>query len=186
MSDSNIKILREAIQKHWLAEPSDKAKPYVGKFFKMARIRTSISARVEGNHGTYTVSIQKDERSLSSACSCYIGKGGNCHHCSALAITFLNDSSAFREARTVALEDISDLNGLKKYLGRTTLDSLLKQLRARGITQKALAECIGMSARNLSSVRTSELRNHYYNELGAAKLACLWVLEHLAEKETKH
>ncbi len=83
------------------------------------------------------------------------------------------------------MEDVSDLNDLKKCLGRTTLDSLLKQLRARGITQKALAECIGMSARNLSSVRTSELRNRYYNELGAAKLACLWVLEHLAKKETK-
>jgi len=186
MPNADIKALREAIQEHWSGEPSDKAKPYMGTFFEMTRIGARISAKVEGNHGTYTVSVQKDEQGLSSACSCYIGKYGNCHHCAALALTFLNNSSAFREIETVALENISDLDGLQRYLGETTLDSLLKELRSKGITQKSLAECMGINTRRLSSVRTSELRNRYYGELGAIKLACLWMLEHLDKDGTKH
>jgi len=186
MSNSDIKALEEAIQKHWPAKPSDKAKPYMGKFFQMTRTGTKISAKVEGNYGTYTVSIQKDDQRLSSVCSCYIGKYGNCHHCEALALTFLSNSSAFRETKTVDLEGISDFNDLKRYLSGNTLDSLLKELRSKGITQKSLAESIGMNTRHLSAVKASELRNRYYNELGAVKLACLWVLEHLGKNGTKH
>jgi len=46
------------------------------------------------------------------------------------------------------------------------------------ITQKALAEGMGMNPRHLTAIKSSELRNRYFNELGATKLACLWVLEH--------
>ena len=186
MPDSDIKALKEAIQGYWSGKPSDKARPYIGRFFEMTRIGTRISAKVEGNYGTYTVSVQKDDQRLSSACSCYIGKYGNCHHCEALALTFLSNSSAFRETKTVNLEDIGDLNDLQRYLSGRTLDSLLKELRSKGITQKSLAESIGMNTRHLSAVKASELRNRYYNELGAVKLACLWVLEHLAKNRTKH
>jgi hypothetical protein len=41
-----------------------------------------------------------------------------------------------------------------------------------------LADIIGMNPRHLSSIKSSELRNRFYNELGATKLACLWVIEH--------
>lgn len=181
MPNSDIEALKEAIQEYWSGGPGDKTKGYIGKFFEMTRIGTRISAKVEGNHGTYTVSVQKDDKGLSSACSCYIGKYGNCHHCRALALTFLSHSSAFREIKTVGLEGISDLNDLQKYLSGTTLDSLLKELRSKGITQKSLGECMGMHTRHLSAVRTSELRNRYHRELGAVKLACLWVLEHLVD-----
>ena len=186
MPNSNIKALKEAIQEHWSGKPSDKAKRYIGRFFEMTVTETRISAKVEGNYGIYTVSVQKDDKNLSSACSCYIGKYGNCHHCEALALTFLSNSSAFRKTETVDLGDISDLSDLQRYLGGTTLDSLLKELRSKGITQKSIAECIGMHTRHLSAVRTSELRNRYHGELGAVKLACLWVLEHLGKDRTKH
>lgn len=36
-----------------------------------------------------------------------------------------------------------------------------------------------MNPRHLSAVRSSELRNHFYNELGAIKLAVMWVIEHV-------
>jgi hypothetical protein len=49
-------------------------------------------------------------------------------------------------------------------------------------TQKEFAESIGMNSRHLGAVKSSELRNHYFNELGANKLACLWMLEHLEKK----
>jgi len=33
----------------------------------------------------------------------------------------------------------------------------------------------------LAAVKKSELRNRFHNELGAIKLACLWMLEHRHE-----
>jgi len=55
------------------------------------------------------------------------------------------------------------------------------QLKARGITQKAFAASIGMSTQHLAAVKASERRNRYFHELGALKLACLWVLTHFGE-----
>ena len=62
-----------------------------------------------------------------------------------------------------------------------TLDTLLSQLKAKGITQKAFAEQIGMPTRHLAAMKSSELRHHYFTELGVTKLACLWVLAHLGK-----
>jgi hypothetical protein len=70
---------------------------------------------------------------------------------------------------------------LTEYLRGVTLDTLLQDLKAHGITQKAFAESIGMSSRHLSAVKSAEARNHFYHELGATKLACLWVLEHFGK-----
>jgi len=38
---------------------------------------------------------------------------------------------------------------------------------------------------DLSSVKSSEVRDRYYNELGATELACLWVLEHFGRDKTR-
>ena len=35
-----------------------------------------------------------------------------------------------------------------------------------------------MNTRHLATIKSSELRHHYFHELGATKLACVWVLEH--------
>lgn len=185
MSRSHVDILKAAIQHHWSGEPGDKAKGYVDKFFNQTRTGTKIAAQVEGNYGTYTVSIEADEDGVASACSCYIGGGGGCHHCAALATTFLNDPSAFKASKPKRLNKVQDLTDLRRYLKHTTLDALLKRLKANGTTQKAFAESIGMNPRHLTSIKSCELRNRYYNELGATKLACLWVLEHFIEAGTE-
>ena len=78
-----------------------------------------------------------------------------------------------------------DLTDVRAYLDSVTLDALLTQLKAKGITQKAFAEQIGMNTRHLSVIKASELRNHYFNELGATKLACLWMLDHLGKAKGK-
>ena len=62
-----------------------------------------------------------------------------------------------------------------------TLEVLLAQLKAHGITQKAFAEGIGMTSRHLGANKSAEARNHFINELGATKLAVLWVMEHLGK-----
>jgi uncharacterized Zn finger protein len=157
-----------------------KAASHVNQFFERKRVGAKITAKVVGNHGTYTVSIKAESPStLDSACSCYIGKHGGCHHCTALATTFLNEPDSFAASVPIALDAVSDLSDLRRYLEHVTLDELTERLREAGITQKAFAESIGMSPNHLTAVKSSERRNRQFYELGAIKLACLWVLEHL-------
>ena len=182
MSNSDLEILTKSIQKNWSSSIGEKAKIYVGRFTNRFRIGTKIVANVVGNHGTYTVSIQASpELTVTSACSCYIGKGGFCHHCAALAKTFLKAPETFVEKVVKTLDDVKGLNEVAEYLESVTLESLIAQLKEKGITQKAFAASIGMSTQHLSAVKSSELHNRFYHELGATKLACLWILEHYGE-----
>ena len=133
---------------------------------------------MEGNHGVYTVSIRVDGARLSSACSCYVGGGGGCHHVQALAHTFLADPDSFAlRPAPPASSEIRTLAELTTYLEATPLAALLARLRSAGVTQKALAAAIGMSPRHLSAINASEKRNRTFHELGATKLAALWLLE---------
>jgi uncharacterized Zn finger protein len=184
MSNSlaDIETLQLAIEKTWPGQPGSKAQRYVGAFRDAVRVATKITAKVVGNHGTYTVSIEAREGQVVSACSCYIGKGGYCHHCAALAATFLQDPGSFQEMKLKKREEIRDLADVQSYLRSVSLEALLKQLSENGITQKAFAAMVGMNPRHLAAVKSAEARHHYFHELGATKLACVWVLEHLAKK----
>jgi hypothetical protein len=179
---SDIETLQAAIQAHWPGPPGEKAAHYVGHFTDCTRTGTKIVAKVVGNHGTYTVSIAASTAGVTSACSCYIGKGGYCHHCAALAHTFLRDPGGFREIKTIPREAVGGLPDLQAYLAGVTLEELLTQLKTHGITQKAFAEGIGTSSQHLGAIKSAELRNHFFNDLGATKLAVLWVMEHFGKK----
>lgn len=183
MSASDLEVLKSSIQKNWSSKPSDKAKGYIGKFFDATRFGTKITAKVLGNYGTYIVSVQVQEGILTSACSCYIGKHGGCHHCQALAITFLQDTTKFRELKQRSLSEVGELADIPEYLRSVTLDELIQELKKKGIAQKAFAESIGMSSQKLSAIKSSERRNRYFHELGATKLACLWVLERFSKQK---
>src|SRR5262245_29807555 len=185
MADTALEQLHTAIQHQWSCVPSKKTKPYINAFIAAERRGTTITAKVVGNHGTYTVSIQLDPQGLTSACSCYIGTHGSCHHCEALAITFVQDPSLFQIVTPKQRKDVRTLTDVQAYLQRVTLEALLTQLKEKGITQKAFAEQIGMNTRHLAAIKSSELRHHYFNELGATKLACLWVLEHLGKTKRR-
>ena len=171
--------LKSAIESMWKKPVSVKANRYVNRFFDRVQQENKIIAKIEGNYGVYTVSIDVKEKSIRSACSCYVGKDGFCHHCEALAFTFLDNPESFAIRKAQPLSQIKNINSLKSYLPSKTLDSLLAELKAKGITNKDFAEIIGMKPQYLSSIKSCELRNRYYNELGAVKLACLWVLEHI-------
>jgi uncharacterized Zn finger protein len=181
MNNTELETLQAALRQRWPTRTDAKVQQYVGKFFECKRVGTRISARVKGNHGIYTVSIRVEGDTTVSACSCYIGKHGYCHHCAALAATFLNDPAAFPAVERKERQDVRGLSDLNAFLAHTTLEALLQQLKEQGITQIAFAEGIGTSSQHLAAVKKSELRNRFHNELGALKLACLWVLEHRDE-----
>ena len=183
---SEVTEIADAIRRAWPESPSGKARGYVGQFVKRKRTGMKISGRVEGNHGTYTVTIKVMTDSIGTACSCYVGKNeGFCHHCVALGFTFLNDPETFEEVQVKPRVQIKNMQDVSSYLGSVTLDELVKELKAQGITQQSLAAAIGMSSQHLSAVKSSELKNRYFHELGATKLACLWVLEHVKSTAAK-
>ena len=97
----------------------------------------------------------------------------------------MNDPTRFKVVKQKQVKQIQTLDDVRTHLQSMTLDALLKELKAQGMTQKALAESIGMNTRHLSAIKSSELRNRYFNELGTTKLACLWVLEHLGKPKGK-
>jgi uncharacterized Zn finger protein len=180
MSDDNI-VLQDAIKQRWPEADSPKVKRYVDKFWDRSRRERRITAVVQGNHGNYTVSIEAQAGGLSSACNCYIGKSGGCHHCAALGMTYLAKPDSFTVIEPVEKTAVTGLGSLKGYLNGVTLDELVKEMRAKGITQKAFCEAVGMSTQHLSAVKSSELRNRRFHELGAIKLAVLWVTERLGK-----
>lgn len=183
MRQTEVTALTAAIKKNWPKTPNEKSRRYVGKFFDRVRTGKKIVAKVEGNHGTYTVSIAAKGEDADSACSCYIGGNGYCHHCHALALTFLKEADSFTVVKQKRLKGVKAVSDLPAFLRGKSLNALLTQLKELGITQKALAQGMGMNPRHLAAINSSEKRNRYFNELGATKLACLWVLEHC--KSTK-
>ena len=180
---SDNTTLQDILRSRWSKPPGEKARRYVGKFYGLEKIGDRITGKVEGNHGAYTVSIWVTDNLLVSTCGCYIGKHGYCHHCEALAHTYLQNPGAFVVVTAKERGALGLLNEVYDYLKTTTLEKLLAELKAKGISQKVFAESIGMSTRHLTAVKSGEQRNHFYHELGAIKLACLWVLEHIAKKE---
>jgi uncharacterized Zn finger protein len=163
MADTELEQLQTAIKRQWSRVPSQKAQPYVNAFTARIRSGTKITAKVVGNHGTYTVSIQLSPQGLMSACSCYIGKHGHCHHCEALALTFVHDPNLFKVVTPTQRKDVRNLTDVRSYLESVTLEVLLTQIKAKGITQKAFAEQIGMSTRHLTAIKSSELRHPYFH-----------------------
>jgi len=180
MSDDAV-FLQEAIKRRWAQADGPKVKRYVDKFWDRSRRERRITAVVQGNHGNYTVSIEAQAGGLSSTCSCYIGKSGGCHHCAALGMTYLTKPDSFTVIEPVEKTAVTGLDSLKAYLNSVTLDELAKEMRAKGITQKGFCEAVGMSTQHFSAVKSSELRNRRFHELGATKLAVMWAMEHLGD-----
>ncbi|MGH9752737.1 MAG: hypothetical protein ACREA2_08125 [Blastocatellia bacterium] len=176
---SEVEEIREAILRNeWHISGHEKVARYVGRFFDRQRTGKKIVAKVVGNHGTYTVSLAVQNGRANGSCSCYVGRGG-CHHCVALAKTFLGDPESFVAVIRKKRTSIRTLDGLASYLEGITLDELAEKMKERGITQTAFAESVGMSPRHLTAIKSSEARHRYFHELGVTKLAVLWVIENI-------
>jgi uncharacterized Zn finger protein len=149
MADTALAQLHRAIKRQWSRAPSKKAQPYVNAFSAAVRTDTKITAKVVGNHGTYTVSIQLGTQGLTSACSCYIGKHGHCHHCEALAITFVQAPSLFKVVTPTQRKDVRGLTDVQAYL----------QKSRRVVTSITTARATKVNARKNMSARRTLRRN---------------------------
>jgi uncharacterized Zn finger protein len=160
--------LKKRIMKELEKPISVKIKNYINKFFETKEYEDKITGKVEGNYGIYNVSIVfKDDR-LDHRCSCYLG--GKCHHSNALAYTYVYSPSIFEKVEKI---DLLEIDNLKEYIDQFTLEELLSKIKKAGISQKKFAESIGMIPRHLTSIKSCELSNRFYHELGQQNLlAC--------------
>lgn len=74
------------------------------------------------------------------------------------------------------LPHFDNLEALEDYVEYVTLEELLEACRKQGITQKRLAKMFRLPANFLTVVKSSERKGHYFNFIGACKIACLQVL----------
>ena len=109
-----------------IAKSDVKAQSYVNEFFDRQRWGRKITAKVEGNHGTYAVSIDGTGEVEKAGCSCYIGRAGGCHHGRALAETFLADPASFVPQEIVRREEIRSLEDLQKWQKGALLSELVE------------------------------------------------------------
>ncbi|MBA3806134.1 MAG: hypothetical protein H0X14_10535, partial [Acidobacteria bacterium] len=130
MLETDADELTNIIEANWHHASHPKVQRYIGKFFERTRTGNKLAAKVHGNYGVYTVSIEAKEKGTRSACSCYIGKGGGCHHCHALARTFLNNPDSFKVVEKKELRKVVNVEDVAGYLQGTTLEELLKELKA--------------------------------------------------------
>ncbi|MHB0869159.1 MAG: hypothetical protein ACYC66_06335 [Chloroflexota bacterium] len=154
-----------------------KARRYVGRFFHRRRVGRRIAAEVEGNHGTYSVSISVGARGVSASCSCYVGARGECHHVRALSQTFMEEPETFAPQETRTRRQLRTLDDLQVYLESASLETLLVELHGRGLDQGQLRSMLGMGRRTLGDALQGEKQGDPSNTAGALKLACLYLLE---------
>ena len=119
----NIEEIQSVIKSNWNRRLGEKALRYVDRFSKRELAGKKISAEVKGNHGTYRVSITVNPTRTESVCSCYIGKGGGCHHCAALAHTFLRDPESFQVIRSKQRKQIKTLEATRNQKRRSLFDA---------------------------------------------------------------
>ena len=162
-----------------------RAQEYVMQFTHQTIQGNEISGKVEGNYGTYTTFLHVSDKGdfLEGRCSCRAADQDFCKHSAALGLTYLATPESFVQkekagkAGKVAREEIKSLDDVAAYLKRVTLDELVKELKARGTSQKSLLEILKMNPNLFSSAKRCEQRGRYYNFLNALKLACLYLLK---------
>ncbi len=154
-----------------------KAQRYVGKFFHRRRVGRKIIAELEGNHGTYVVSLSPGGAGVVGSCNCYIGARGDCHHVRALAQTYQQDPGSFAVQETRNRRQLFTLEDLGIYLETTSLEHLLAALQARGISRQRVTQLLGTTRRALGEALRAEKSHEPSETLGALKLACYHLVE---------
>jgi uncharacterized Zn finger protein len=80
-----------------------RAQPYVREFTHRLRSGPSITGRVAGPHGVFTVSLTIEDSTLTPACSCS-SDAGFCRHAIALGLTYIEEPQSFYDLRTLTAQ----------------------------------------------------------------------------------
>ena len=158
---SEISALQTAIRAQWRAAPSEKAKRYMGQFFETTRSDRRSPARCMATMAPTSCPSSPQRTACRPAVAAISAKAAFATIAKRWRTRSSESPQIFREVQPTAREAIRSLADLQAYLQGVTLETLLAELKANGITQTAFAASIGMNTRHLSAVKSSELRNHF-------------------------
>ena len=80
-----------------------RAQPYVREFTHRLRSGPSITGRVAGPHGVFTVSLTMQDSTLTPTCSC-TADAGFCRHAIALGLTYIEEPQSFYDLRSLTAQ----------------------------------------------------------------------------------
>jgi hypothetical protein len=95
-----------------------RAQPYVREFTHRLRSGRSISGRVTGPHGVYTVSLGIEGATLIPSCSC-TSDAGFCRHVIALGLTYIEEPQSFYDLHILRTQ-------LEQYSPADLIDLILQ------------------------------------------------------------
>jgi hypothetical protein len=101
----------------------------------------------------------------------------DCKHAAALGLTYLRDPGSFKALATADRTEVRALADVVRFLKGTSLEDLVSELQARGITQKQLVDILGINGGLFYSAKRLEKRGRRYGFLNACKLACAYLLD---------
>jgi hypothetical protein len=80
-----------------------RAQPYVREFTHRLRSGPTISGRMAGPHGVFSVSLTIEDLTLTPTCSC-TSDPGFCRHAIALGLTYIEEPQSFYDLRALATQ----------------------------------------------------------------------------------
>jgi predicted XRE-type DNA-binding protein len=181
-TSETARTVKHLLQNRWQGGISPKAQKYVNVFFDVFALRGGLYAKVEGNHGVYRVSLFHFNNQIDATCSCYIGKSGYCHHCEALARTFLLNPTSIPTIPAYQLADISAAatpEQIYHFTRSAALAEILQELERNRVSIKSVAESMGLSPQRIRALMKKEQQQGILDELIPLKLASIWLLGHL-------
>ncbi|WP_141509057.1 helix-turn-helix domain-containing protein [Candidatus Chloroploca asiatica] len=185
---TTAETVAQLLQSRWQGAPSPKTQKYINTFFDIFTLRNGLYAKVQGNHGVYRVSIFEYNDQIDATCSCYIGKHGYCHHCEALARTFLLDATTIPPVPAYHIADVRTATTpeqINQYIRSTALAELLQELERNRISIKSVAASLGVSPQRIRALIKKEQHQGVVDELTPIKLSCLWLLDQLNREKPR-
>lgn len=177
VSRSRFPLTEKELRNSFDPKTWGRAQDYVGAFENPEATSREIRGNVTGNYGTYTAILRRIGDSLEFACSCPAADDMDCKHAAALGLTYLRDPGVFQEMAKADRAEVRAVADVSKFLKGSTLERLVEELRARGITQKQVIEILGINSGLFGSAKRLEERGRRYGFLNACKLACAYLLE---------
>jgi uncharacterized Zn finger protein len=169
LSEENLKQVSDSLV-------LQRAENYVGKFIDCTLENSRLKGTIKGNHGAYTTTLALDSEPMIFSCDCNNSKEEFCKHAAALAMTYIYTPWVFATSKKLERKQIKTFDDIKFYIKTTTLKSLLDEVRAKNISSSQVANLVGISIQQLSSIVKEDQNGKNHVLTDPLKITCLYLL----------
>lgn len=154
-----------------------RAENYVGKFSDCKVEGTTLTGKIKGNHGVYSVILHIDSDPITYTCDCDKSHAYFCKHAAALGLTYIYTPWVFATDRTLDRNDISSFDDLSFFVRSTTLKSLMEDLKKQNVGVSVISEVTGVPVQQVSSILKDEAAGKHHVLTDPLKLSCMLLLD---------